>query len=116
MALVLREGDRHLLLVVGVDDVQLGVAVGLHFLELVGERHHGYQGLLFSMEIDVMERFGGTAIDTCVVVDEKAFGRGLNLRGGRGVGWPHRMNCTISLTMRLCRSWVGVASMIVGLW
>ena len=40
VALVLREGDRHLLLVVGVDDVQLGVAVGLHVLVLVGERHH----------------------------------------------------------------------------
>ena len=39
VALVLREGDRHLLLVVGVDDVQLGVAVGLHVLVLIGERH-----------------------------------------------------------------------------
>ena len=39
VALVLCEGDRHLLLVVGVDDVQLGVAVGLHALVLVGERH-----------------------------------------------------------------------------
>ena len=39
VSLVLREGDRHLLLVVGVDDVQLGVAVGLHVLVLVGERH-----------------------------------------------------------------------------
>ena len=63
-----------------------------------------------------MERFGGSAMDTCVVVDEKAFGRGLNLRGGRGVGWPRRMNCTIALMMRLCRSWVGFASVIVGLW
>ena len=63
-----------------------------------------------------MERFGGSAMDTCVVMDEKAFGRGLDLRGGHGVGWPHRMNFTISLTMRLCRSWVGVASVIVGLW
>ena len=71
---------------------------------------------MFCVEMDVMERFGGSAMDTCVVVDEKAFGRGLNLRGGRGVGWPRRMNCTISLTMRLCRSWVGVASVIVGLW
>ena len=26
------------------------------------------------------------------------------------------MNCTISLTMRLCRSWVVVASVIMGLW
>ena len=25
-------------------------------------------------------------MDTCIVVDEKAFGRGLNLRGGRRVG------------------------------
>ena len=32
-----------------------------------------------------MERFGGNAMDTCVVVDEKAFGRGLNL-GGRARG------------------------------
>jgi len=55
-------------------------------------------------------------MDTCVVVDEKAFGRGLNLRGGRGVGWPRRMNCTIALMMRLCGSWVGFASVIVGLW
>ena len=42
VALVLHEGDRHLLLVVGVDDVQLGVVVGLHglvSLVLVGERH-----------------------------------------------------------------------------
>ena len=39
MALVLREGDRHLLLVVGVDDVQLGVAAGLHALVLVDECH-----------------------------------------------------------------------------
>ena len=39
VALVLREGARHLLVVVGVDDVQLGVAVGLHALVLVGERH-----------------------------------------------------------------------------
>ena len=38
VALVLREGGRHLL-VIGVDDVQLGVAVGLHALVLVGERH-----------------------------------------------------------------------------
>ena len=40
----------------------------------------------------------------------------VNLRGGHGVGRPDRMNCTISLMMRLCRSGVGVASMIVGLW
>ena len=42
VALVLREGDRHLLLVVGVDGVQLGVAVRLHgvvTLVLIGERH-----------------------------------------------------------------------------
>ena len=49
VALVLREGDRHLLLVVGVDDVQLGVAVRLHgvvALVLVGERHRRWQGLV----------------------------------------------------------------------
>lgn len=40
VALVLREGDRHLHLIVGVDDVQLGVAVGLHALVLIGGRHH----------------------------------------------------------------------------
>lgn len=42
VALVLCEGHRHLLLVVIVDDVQLGVAVCLHglvTLVLVGERH-----------------------------------------------------------------------------
>ena len=42
VALILREGDLHLLLVVGVDDVQLGVAMRLHgvfALVLVGERH-----------------------------------------------------------------------------
>ena len=68
---------------------------------------------MFPVEIDVMERFGGGAMDTCVVVDEKAFGRGLNLRGGHRVGWPRRMNCTIALMMRLCGSWVGFASVIV---
>ena len=49
VALVLREGDRHLLLVVGVDDVQLGVAVRLHgvvALVLIGERHRWWQGLV----------------------------------------------------------------------
>ena len=49
VVLVLREGDRHLLLVVGVDDVQLGVAVRLHdvvALLLVGECHRRWQGLV----------------------------------------------------------------------
>ena len=39
VALVLREGDRHLLLIVGVDHVQLCVAVGLHLHEFPGESH-----------------------------------------------------------------------------
>ena len=42
VALVLHEGDCHLLIVLCVDDVQLGVAVCLHglvALVLVGERH-----------------------------------------------------------------------------
>ena len=51
VALVLREGegDRHLLLVVGVDDVQLGVVVRLHgvvALVLIGEYHRWCQGLV----------------------------------------------------------------------
>ena len=42
VALVLCEGDRDLLLVVDVDDMQLGVSVGLHglvTLVLIGKRH-----------------------------------------------------------------------------
>jgi len=49
VVLVLLEEGLHLLLVIGVDDVQLGVAVRLHdvvALLLVGECHRRWQGLV----------------------------------------------------------------------